>query len=137
MHVVENKVMRSVYLDVSEDADLRQLAFTLNITKSDLIRSAIRSRLVQWRTMPAQEILAEVNGDPMSENDSRVGQAETKQMPSILNPPSSAPDITRKTQPKSRPHTGSDKAKAAQGQKKDSSSSGSKIAVGEGAHAIA
>ena len=41
-------VMRSVYLKPGEDSQLRQLAHELNVTKSDLIRSAIGVKLREW-----------------------------------------------------------------------------------------
>ncbi|MEC4593808.1 hypothetical protein VPG91_22600 [Nitrospirillum amazonense] len=44
----EDLVMRSVYLRPSEDGQLRQLAHELNVTKSDLIRSAISVKLREW-----------------------------------------------------------------------------------------
>jgi predicted transcriptional regulator len=41
-------VMRSVYLWPTQDSELRQLAHDLNVTKSDLIRSAIGVKLREW-----------------------------------------------------------------------------------------
>lgn len=41
-------VMRSVYLWPAQDSELRQLAHELNVTKSDLIRSAIGVKLREW-----------------------------------------------------------------------------------------
>lgn len=46
--MANDMVMRSVYLRPEEDAQLRQLAFHLQVTKSDLIRSAISTKLVEW-----------------------------------------------------------------------------------------
>ncbi len=46
--MANDMVMRSVYLRPDEDTKLRQLAFELNVTKSDLIRSAISVKLVEW-----------------------------------------------------------------------------------------
>ncbi len=46
--MAEDMVMRSVYVRPREDAELRQLAHDYNVTKSDLIRSAIRLKLGEW-----------------------------------------------------------------------------------------
>lgn len=46
--MTDEMVMRSVYLRPVEDAQLRQLAHELNVTKSDLIRSAIGAKLREW-----------------------------------------------------------------------------------------
>jgi len=46
---MDDLVMRSVYLRPSEDSQLRQMAHELNVTKSDLIRSAISTKLKEWR----------------------------------------------------------------------------------------
>ncbi|PJG47123.1 hypothetical protein CAF53_01870 [Sphingobium sp. LB126] len=46
--MAEDLVMRSVYVRAGEDAQLRQLAHELNVTKSDLIRSAISRKLAEW-----------------------------------------------------------------------------------------
>ncbi|WP_237478602.1 hypothetical protein [Lichenibacterium dinghuense] len=46
--MVDDMVMRSVYLRPAEDSELRQLAHELNVTKSDLIRSAIGIKLREW-----------------------------------------------------------------------------------------
>ena len=46
----EDLVMRSVYLRPTEDSKLRQLAHELNVSKSDLIRSAISVKLREWLT---------------------------------------------------------------------------------------
>lgn len=59
--MVDDLVMRSVYLRHSEDAQLRQLAHNLNVTKSDLIRAAIGAKLEDWFGSPERErILREV-----------------------------------------------------------------------------
>lgn len=57
--MVEDMVMRSVYLRPSEDAQLRQLAHELNVTKSDLIRSAISVRLRDWLQSNSKELILE------------------------------------------------------------------------------
>lgn len=46
--MLNEMVLRSVYLRPSEDSQLRQLAHELNVTKSDLIRSAISVKLRDW-----------------------------------------------------------------------------------------
>jgi hypothetical protein len=61
MNMVEDMVMRSVYLRPAQDAELRDLAHRLNVTKSDLIRSAISVKLFEWlQTNDCDSILAEV-----------------------------------------------------------------------------
>jgi Arc/MetJ-type ribon-helix-helix transcriptional regulator len=45
----DEMVLRSVNLWVSDDDALRQLAFDNRVTKSELIRAAIRSKLAQWQ----------------------------------------------------------------------------------------
>jgi Arc/MetJ-type ribon-helix-helix transcriptional regulator len=45
---MDEMVMRSVYLGPLEDSQLRQLAHELQVTKSDLIRTAIKAKLKQW-----------------------------------------------------------------------------------------
>ncbi|MDR6827694.1 Arc/MetJ-type ribon-helix-helix transcriptional regulator [Bosea sp. BE271] len=58
----EDMVMRSVYLRPSEDMKLRQLAHDLsmahsvNVTKSDLIRSAISMKLQEWLESDKREL---------------------------------------------------------------------------------
>lgn len=49
--MADEMVMRSVYLRPSDDARLRELAYRLNVTKSDLIRSAIALKLADWHQM--------------------------------------------------------------------------------------
>ena len=44
-------IMRSVYLRESEDVELRQIAYEINRTKSDLIRAAISNNLEVWRKL--------------------------------------------------------------------------------------
>lgn len=46
--MADDMVMRSVYVRPLEDAQLRQLARTLDVSKSDLIRSAISLKLKDW-----------------------------------------------------------------------------------------
>jgi hypothetical protein len=57
----EDLVMRSVYLRPIEDAQLRQLAVDLNVTKSDLVRAAVGIKLKEWlsdnsKTKAAQDV---------------------------------------------------------------------------------
>jgi hypothetical protein len=55
--MVQDMVMRSVYLRPEEDAQLRQLAFEIEVTKSDLIRSAIGVKLVEWLESGDRELI--------------------------------------------------------------------------------
>ena len=57
--MVHEMVLRSVYLRPSEDSQLRQLAHKLNVTKSDLIRSAINVKLRDWLAPGDQTVLLE------------------------------------------------------------------------------
>lgn len=41
-------IMRSVYLRPQDDTALRQLAFEKNVSKNDLIRAALVSKLSDW-----------------------------------------------------------------------------------------
>ncbi|HEV7290465.1 hypothetical protein [Sphingomonas sp.] len=67
--------MRSVYLRPAEDAQLRQLAHELNVTKSDLIRSAISVKLLQWlRSNDRNEILKDVEHGRRDEAAIRSGR---------------------------------------------------------------
>lgn len=47
--MAENLVMRSIYLPETVDAELRQLAHEHNVSKSDLVRAAVRLKLKEWR----------------------------------------------------------------------------------------
>ena len=59
--MIDDMVMRSVYLRPAEDAQLRDLAHKLSVTKSDLIRSAISVKLVEWlQSNDADRILEEI-----------------------------------------------------------------------------
>lgn len=63
---LDELVMRSVYLPSSADSKLRELAFRLNVTKSDLVRSAIEEKLQDWAKLsndPGQ-ILKKLNLGP-------------------------------------------------------------------------
>ena len=47
---MDDLVLRSAYLRLSDDMLLRKLAHDLNVTKSDLIRAAIHVKLEDWRS---------------------------------------------------------------------------------------
>lgn len=53
----DNLVLRSVNLWARDDSALRQFAFDRAITKSDLIRAAVRAKLEEWRTDNTGEVL--------------------------------------------------------------------------------
>ncbi len=73
--MVDDMVMRSVYLRPAEDAQLRQLAHELNVTKSDLIRSAISVKLLEWlRSNDRTEILKDVEHGRRDEAAIRSGR---------------------------------------------------------------
>jgi len=57
VEVDEQMVLRSVNLWSRDDSALRQFAFDQQVTKSDLIRAAIRAKLREWRGDNAGEIL--------------------------------------------------------------------------------
>lgn len=57
--MTNDMVMRSVYLRPLQDNQLRQLAHTLDVTKSDLIRAAISSKLMEWLQSNDREKLLE------------------------------------------------------------------------------
>jgi hypothetical protein len=76
----EDMVMRSVYLRPSEDSQLRQLAHELNVTKSDLIRSAISVKLQEWLEASSDELvlhdLESGKRDSAAERAARAGKAK-------------------------------------------------------------
>jgi hypothetical protein len=73
--MAEDMVMRSVYLRPSEDAELRQLAHDLEVTKSDLIRSAISLKLQEWlKSNDRERILKEVEHGRRDEAAIRSGR---------------------------------------------------------------
>lgn len=47
---MDDLVLRSAYLRLSDDILLRKLAHDLSVTKSDLIRAAIHVKLEDWRS---------------------------------------------------------------------------------------
>ena len=55
--MIEDMVMRSVYLRPTEDNQLRQLAHELKVSKSDLIRSAISVKLQEWLRSGGKELV--------------------------------------------------------------------------------
>lgn len=50
-------VLRSVNLWSRDDSALRQYAFEHEISKSDLIRAAVRAKLEEWRSDNSGEVL--------------------------------------------------------------------------------
>lgn len=73
--MTEDMVMRSVYLRPAEDAQLRQLAHELDVTKSDLIRSAIAVKLLEWlKSNDREKILADVEHGRRDEDAVRSGR---------------------------------------------------------------
>jgi predicted DNA-binding protein len=63
--MAEDLVMRSFYLSAKEDTRLRNLAFQLDLSKSDLVREAIRQNLEKWR---------EINDPDAIFRDIKLGQ---------------------------------------------------------------
>ena len=53
---MENQVMRSIYLNLSDDMVLRQLAHTHGVTKSDLLRAAVAKQVDAWKDAPSEQI---------------------------------------------------------------------------------
>lgn len=85
-------VMRSVYLRPEEDAALRQLAFEIEVSKSDLIRSAISAKLEQWLQSNSMElVLKDVElGKRQSRSErAMAARAEVKQAKAEQAPTSS------------------------------------------------
>lgn len=58
-HMPDGMVMRSVYLRPQEDTKLRQLAHEKNVSKNDLIRSAVAAKLREWEQANSDERLNE------------------------------------------------------------------------------
>lgn len=74
--MVNEMVLRSVYVRQSEDAQLRQMAHDLNVTKSDLIRAAIAVKLRDWLDSgDDQMILNDVEHGKRNEAAVRSGRA--------------------------------------------------------------
>lgn len=57
--MADDLVMRSLYLGVKEDSDLRQLAHELRVSKSELMRSAISAKLEAWLAANSAELIME------------------------------------------------------------------------------
>jgi predicted transcriptional regulator len=72
--MVNEMVLRSVYLRPSEDSQLRQLAHELNVTKSDLIRSAISVKLRDWLDADDEAIRKDVEHGKRNEAAVRSGR---------------------------------------------------------------
>src|SRR3546814_5686098 len=102
--MAEDMVMRSVYVRPGEDADLRQLAHDFNVTKSDLIRSAIRLKLKEWLAdNSGQKLLADVSAGLRETNLQR----EVRQVkpPKIAAAKTAAPAAKAKRALRSEEHT--------------------------------
>jgi hypothetical protein len=50
-------VLRSVNMWLKDDVVLRQMAFDHKMSKSDIIRAAIRSKLIAWREANSDDLL--------------------------------------------------------------------------------
>src|SRR3546814_6445946 len=90
-------VMRSVYVRPGEDADLRQLAHDFNVTKRDLIRSAIRLKLKEWLAdNSGQKLLADVSACLRETNLQRqVGQVKPTKIAAAKTAAPAAKDTGR------------------------------------------
>lgn len=53
----DGMVMRSVYLRPQDDTKLRQLAHEKQVSKNDLIRSAVAAKLTEWEQANSDEKL--------------------------------------------------------------------------------
>jgi hypothetical protein len=93
-------VMRSVYLRPAEDAQLRDLAFSLSVTKSDLIRSAIGVKLAEWLAGGEDEVRRDL------ESGRRLSPAERAERARAA----AEPKATAKPSP-SKPAAGQQKGK--------------------------
>jgi len=79
--MVDDMVMRSVYFRPAEDAQLRQLAHDLNVTKSDLIRAAASLKLEEWLESDDRErILEDVERGRRDEDAVRSGRRGRRQL---------------------------------------------------------
>lgn len=77
-------VMRSIYLRPEEDAALRQLAFEIEVTKSDLIRSAISAKLEQWLESDSTELVlkdVELGKRPSRADRAKAARADAEKAP--------------------------------------------------------
>ena len=100
--MVNEMVLRSVYLRPSEDSQLRQLAHDLNVTKSDLIRSAISVKLRDWlEGEDEQAILNDVEHGKRNEAAVRSGRTRvTATKPTKRNDPPRRSPETKTPEPK-------------------------------------
>lgn len=99
------KVMRSVYLGVAEDNQLRQIAFDAKLSKSDLIRAAIAVALHRWDEMDDSLIREEVAAaQRLGEEEPLTGTGKPPEEPSpaaLSVPRMSRRHPDRKTEKKS------------------------------------
>jgi hypothetical protein len=111
-------VMRSVYLRPEEDAALRQLAFDIEVTKSDLIRSAISAKLDEWLQSNSLELLlkdVELGKRPSRADRAEAARAEAEAAESARRavPPSSTRAAAGQAKPARRDKPIAPKRKAA------------------------
>lgn len=93
--MVNEMVLRSVYLRPFEDSQLRQLAHELNVTKSDLIRSAISVKLRDWLDAKDEQLIrSDVEHGKRNEAAIRSGRTRvTATKPTKpKDPPARSPD---------------------------------------------
>src|SRR3546814_20140911 len=94
--MAEDMVMRSVYVRPGEDADLRQLAHDFNVTKSDLLRSAIRLKLKEWLAdTSGQKLLAAVSAGLRETNFQREDRQGKPPQIAAAKPPAPTPTANR------------------------------------------
>lgn len=98
-------VMRSVYLDPMEDSQLRQLAFELDVTKSDLIRSAVGIKLREWLQSNSREQV--LNDLQVGQRDRTKGAAAKRAQQDFDGETAAAPVAAAKAKkPRSMPDSG-------------------------------
>lgn len=72
----DEMVMRSIYLRLSDDGRLRQIAHEMHLTKSDLIRTAVALKLAEWEGAGGQDAirrdLAAANGGGRDQGYGRI-----------------------------------------------------------------
>lgn len=94
--MTEDMVMRSVYLRPLQDGQLRQLAHALNVTKSDLIRSAISVKLAEWlKSNDREKILEEIALGRRDEAAIRRGGRGSVAMQPVVAPRKASADPTK------------------------------------------
>lgn len=96
--MADDLVMRSFYLSAKEDMRLRNLAFQLDVTKSDLVRAAIGKNLEIWREMNDPDAIFE---------DIKLGQKQA-----ALADPYTITEPLRSRRKRASIRGGTDKAKA-------------------------